>query len=55
LLFGGPFDIAAVVLFGRNGANASHFVMLQVLLAVALGALIAPLVALAAMSDLTAG
>jgi hypothetical protein len=52
-LVGAPFDIAAVVLFGRHGANASHFVMLQVLLAVVLGALIAPLVALAAMSEPT--
>jgi hypothetical protein len=46
-----PVDIVAVVLLGRNGANASHFVMLQVLFAVVLGALVAPLVALAAMSD----
>jgi hypothetical protein len=50
LLFGAPFDIAAIALFGRRGVDASHFVMLQVLLAVVLGAVVAPLVALAAMS-----
>jgi hypothetical protein len=45
-----PFDIVAVVLLGRNGAAASHFVMLQVVFAVVLGAVVTPLIALAAMS-----
>jgi hypothetical protein len=44
-----PLDIAAVLLFGRGGADARHFVILQVLLAVVLGAIVAPLSALAAM------
>jgi hypothetical protein len=46
-----PFDVAAVLLAGRDGASASHFVMVQVLLTVLLGAVIAPLCALAAMSS----
>lgn len=45
-----PFDVPAVVLLGRHGANASHFVMLQVAFAVVLGAIVTPLIALAAMS-----
>ena len=44
-----PFDIAVVVLFGRDGLAASHFVMLQVAFAVILGAIVTPLIALAAM------
>jgi hypothetical protein len=46
-----PLDIAVVVIFGRNGADASHFVMVQVLFAVLLGAVVTPLVALVAMCD----
>jgi hypothetical protein len=46
-----PFDTAVVLLAGRDGATAGHFVMVQVLLAVLLGAVIAPLTALAAMCD----
>jgi hypothetical protein len=46
-----PVDVAAVLLLGRDGASASHFVMVQVLLTVLLGAVIAPLAALAAMCD----
>lgn len=46
----GPLDILAVVLLGRHGAEASHFVMFQVLFAVTLGVVVTPLVALAAMS-----
>jgi hypothetical protein len=50
----GPVDVVAVVLLGRNGAAASHFVMFQVLFAVVLGAVVAPLCAIAAMSDVDA-
>lgn len=46
-----PLDVVAVVLLGRDGASASHFVMLQVLVAVLLGAVVTPLTALAAMCD----
>ncbi|HVT64876.1 MAG TPA: hypothetical protein VHD81_06970 [Mycobacteriales bacterium] len=46
-----PVDIALVLLVGRDGASAPHFVMVQVLLCVVLGSVIAPLSALAAMCD----
>ena len=46
-----PFNVLAVVLFGRGGVDAGHFVGIQVLYAVFLGALVTPLIALAAMSD----
>jgi hypothetical protein len=46
-----PLDLVAVLLLGRDGASATHFVMLQVLLTVVLGAIVAPLAALAAMCD----
>jgi hypothetical protein len=46
-----PLDIAAVLLLGREGASALHFVMVQVLFAVLLGAVVTPLTALAAMCD----
>jgi hypothetical protein len=46
-----PLDVAIVLLVGRDGASAPHFVMVQVLLCVVLGAVIAPLSALAAMCD----
>ncbi|HWA64992.1 MAG TPA: hypothetical protein VG899_01310, partial [Mycobacteriales bacterium] len=47
----GPLDVLGVVLLARNGAAAPHFVMFQVLFAVLLGAVVAPLCALAAMCD----
>ncbi|HVV75679.1 MAG TPA: hypothetical protein VHC43_06545 [Mycobacteriales bacterium] len=46
-----PFDIAVVLLVGRHGTGPLHFVIVQVLCAVVLGAIVTPLVALAAMSD----
>jgi hypothetical protein len=46
-----PLDVAAVMLFGREGAGPLHFVIAQVLLAVLLGAIVTPLIALAAMCD----
>jgi hypothetical protein len=46
-----PFDVAAVVLFGRHGADQWHFLLVQVILAVPLGIILTPLIALAAMSD----
>ncbi len=46
-----PLDVPAVVLLGRDGASALHFVMLQVLVAVLLGAVVTPLTALAAMCE----
>jgi hypothetical protein len=46
-----PIDIAVVLLVGRDGTSAPHFVMVQVLLCVVLGAVIAPLSALAAMCE----
>jgi hypothetical protein len=46
-----PLDIAAVLLLGRDGASALHFVMVQVLFAVLLGAVVTPLIALAAMCE----
>ncbi|HVU61527.1 MAG TPA: hypothetical protein VHA79_09355 [Mycobacteriales bacterium] len=46
-----PADVAVVLLVGRDGASAPHFVMVQVLLCVLLGAVIAPLSALAAMCE----
>jgi hypothetical protein len=55
LLVLAPFDIAAVLLVGRDGASALHFVMVQVLLAVLLGAVVTPLIALAAMCDQPTG
>ena len=50
-----PIDVAVVLLAGRDGASASHFVMVQVLLCVVLGSVIAPLSALAAMSEAADG
>jgi hypothetical protein len=50
-----PLDVVAVLLLGRDGASASHFVMVQVLLTVLLGAVIAPLAALAAMCEPSEG
>ncbi|HWC33458.1 MAG TPA: hypothetical protein VG650_01405 [Mycobacteriales bacterium] len=50
-----PFDVLAVVLFGRSGVDPFHFVAIQVLYAVLLGAVLTPLIALAAMSDQPAG
>ncbi len=46
-----PIDVAAVLLLGRDGAGPLHFVMVQVLFAVLLGAVVTPLTALAAMCD----
>jgi hypothetical protein len=46
-----PLDAVVVLLVGRDGATATHFVMVQVLLTVLLGAIVAPLAALAAMCD----
>lgn len=50
----GPFDVVGVVMLGRHGAAASHFVMFQVLFAVLLGAIVAPLAALAEMCSSSA-
>ncbi|HVT22904.1 MAG TPA: hypothetical protein VHE57_16115 [Mycobacteriales bacterium] len=46
-----PLDVAMVLLLGRDGASAGHFVMVQVLLAVLLGAVVTPFTALAAMCE----
>lgn len=46
-----PFDVVLVSLLGRHGTTPGHFVALQVVLCVVLGAVVTPLIALAAMCD----
>lgn len=46
-----PVDVVLVVLLGRHGTSAVHFAVLQAAVGVALGAVLTPLIALAAMCD----
>ncbi|MGN6472541.1 MAG: hypothetical protein ACTHK4_02690 [Mycobacteriales bacterium] len=46
-----PIDVLLVVLLGRHGTTAIHFAVLQAVVGVVLGAVLTPLIALAAMCD----
>jgi hypothetical protein len=46
-----PIDVLLVALLGRDGTTPGHFVLVQVIFCVILGALLTPLIALAAMCD----
>jgi hypothetical protein len=46
-----PVDVLLVVLLGRGGTTAGRFVVVQVVFCVILGAVLTPLIALAAMCD----
>jgi hypothetical protein len=46
-----PVDVLIVALLGRDGATPGHFVLIQVTFCVILGAVLTPLIALAAMCD----
>jgi hypothetical protein len=46
-----PIDVVLVLVLGRHGTSPLHFALLQAAIGVALGALLTPLIALAAMCD----
>jgi hypothetical protein len=46
-----PIDIVLVVVFGRHGLDQLHFSVLQIAIAVILGMIVTPFIALAAMSE----